>query len=64
MIKNRRIKKLSNLDKQQMKYRTTAQLIQNTINLYITSNDYEKKFIGTIIGATIFYLPSGKKLWT
>lgn len=64
--KNKRkiINKISIVDKQNMKYHITVKLIQQVQKLYKKSSKYEKEYLETIIGAAIFYLPSGNKLWS
>lgn len=56
--------KISNLDKQKMKYNVTSKLLKTIKKLYDESNIYEKSFIETIVGAAVFYLPSGSELWS
>jgi hypothetical protein len=56
--------KLSRVDKQDMKYNVTAQLIKTIKKLYDESSIYEKSFLETIVGAAVFYLPSGSELWS
>ena len=47
-------------NKVEYKFNVTFDLIQKLRPTCLESNDYEKAFIETILGATIFYLPTNK----
>lgn len=48
------------VDKIESKFKVTFELIKKLRPTWLVSNDYEKAFIETILGATIFYLPTNK----
>ena len=48
------------VNKTESKFKITFELIKKLRPTWLESNDYEKAFIETILGATIFYLPTSK----
>lgn len=51
---------MGRVDKIESKFKVTFDLIKKLRPTWLESNDYEKAFIETILGATIFYLPTNK----
>ena len=47
-------------DKIESKFKVTFELIKTLRPTWLESNDYDKAFIETVLGATIFYLPTNK----
>ena len=55
---------MNNTEKTKYKFQITFKLIKKFREVWLTSNDYEKSFIETTLGAAIFYLPITKKTFS
>ena len=51
---------MGRVNKIESKFKIAFELIKKLRPTWVESNDYEKAFIETILGATIFYLPTNK----
>jgi hypothetical protein len=52
------------MDKTHIKFKTLYEIILNSKQQWLDSNDYGKSCIETIVGAGIYYLPITKKSYT
>ena len=55
---------MNNEEKTKSKFNVIFKLINKFKEVWLTSNDYEKSFIETTLGAAIFYLPTTKKTFS